>query len=457
MKFLLQTLLFFTISLTFAQDFNIPFREKEKWGYANKNGEIITKPIYDSVSIFSYRNRWEVYKNGKKGIIDSKGKELFATEYDSIIMSRHDIDYHEYQVFKNGLVGYADMYGNLILPIEYKSIAISNGESYYELPNKFFVEKYNSNFIQLIDLNKSVILDSISKIQNTYRKNYIITVKNEVGIFNTMKKEWEIKPEFKSISHFLYENYNRKKEYINYEYYGIKDNKIVLFDDLFHQFPTNKNNLIDFFIIENSEQELDEIITMSSSAPPEREIFSATNSSSDNIQQFNTRMYNTNVKIIITKEKNKFSIKTNETQSKINKKFAFEEIKLFKILNKDEYDHRFALVRTKNKWQLFNLSKNDFISKSTFETFEFNKNLNQKLILKNKSKVGIFIFAPPFYESGNYNYIYIEPNYEKFKSLESVKYKNETTNKYENFDILIFESNKKKYLIGENQVKFYKD
>ncbi len=450
-KFKVTLIVSLILNISYSQNFNIPFRAKNQWGYANAKGEIIIKPIYDSVSYDSYNFRWEIFKNGKTGIINEKGDEIFSPIYDSIYKRPVYSSYNEFEIYKNGLMGYADMYGELILPIAYKNISKADDESFNKLELKFFVEQNNTNYSQLIDETETLLLDSISNFKNIYRGNYIIHTK-KAGIFNIIEKKWKIKPEFDSIERFYYENLEPKEEYSNYNYYGIKNQKIVLFDAIFQSKETNVEHVKDLFLAPKDDD--DSVVIYDSVQDISKlEIIDVTYSNSDDLQQFNGKyQYPTHLKIIITKEKNKFSINTNEPSTKATKKHAFDAIKMFKNTNaKDEYDHRYALVKTKNKWQIFNLSTNDFVSKTTFESFEFHPKFQNILLLKNKSKVGIFKFDSDYKKD---NFFFMEPKFEKFVTLKYVKSNSE---KFKNFDIYIFESNQKLCPIGENLIPFYFD
>lgn len=79
-------LLLLCTSVGWTQDFGlVPYRVKEKWGFADSLGTIKIKPKYEDVIPFN--EGYAAYKkNGKWGFINKKGKELIAPQYDSIDM-----------------------------------------------------------------------------------------------------------------------------------------------------------------------------------------------------------------------------------------------------------------------------------------------------------------------------------------------------------------------------------
>ncbi|RZJ49013.1 MAG: WG repeat-containing protein, partial [Chryseobacterium sp.] len=120
MKILL-TVVFYSFSfLVYSQNFRVPFRSKNLWGFADQKGKIKVSPKYDSVSIDNENFRWLVYKNNKTGVIDSSGNEKLPVEYDSIERKTLHSQDNDFYIFKNKKIGYADIDGKIIFPCEYK-------------------------------------------------------------------------------------------------------------------------------------------------------------------------------------------------------------------------------------------------------------------------------------------------------------------------------------------------
>ncbi len=68
------------ISVT-AQDL-IPYRDIDKWGYANNKGEIVIAPQFEEAGEFRNQELTWVKKEGKYGYISREGKEEIKFKYD---------------------------------------------------------------------------------------------------------------------------------------------------------------------------------------------------------------------------------------------------------------------------------------------------------------------------------------------------------------------------------------
>jgi len=72
-------ILFFQIG--YSQNL-IPFRDGDKWGYANSKGEIVIKPKYQEAGEFRNKITW-VKKNDKYGYINKKGRKKTCFKFDN--------------------------------------------------------------------------------------------------------------------------------------------------------------------------------------------------------------------------------------------------------------------------------------------------------------------------------------------------------------------------------------
>ena len=61
----------------------IPYRVGDKWGYSNKDKEIVIEPKYEKADRF-YSNKAAIKLNGKFGFIDKEGNEITKIKYDSV-------------------------------------------------------------------------------------------------------------------------------------------------------------------------------------------------------------------------------------------------------------------------------------------------------------------------------------------------------------------------------------
>lgn len=441
-----------SVSFSFSQSYNVPFRKGNLWGYADKFGKIIIEPKYDSVSADYDNFRWYVFKNGKTGIINIEGIERIPVEYDSIHKQPVHSEYNEFEVYKNGQMGYTDINGKFILPVAYKSIYKADDESFNRLELKFFVQTNADEKYLLITQNKTEILKDIEDFKNIYNGYYIIQTNKKFGIYNMITKSWKINAEYDSIKRFDYKDFYRpKEEFKNIKYYGLKSGKIYLFTNSCEIVTTSFNQIEDFFNPPKMDDETDYAV-MGNLDDIKGNIVEVTGNNYVENQEYKTiDFYRTRLKIYIIKEKNKFQIKSNSLSFDSNKKFLFDEIRLLKSSQDSEYDSRFAFVRNKNKWQLFNIIKNELLSEITFDSFEFHKTFSTILLLKNKNKVGLYQLEDDRDEEVS---TAIEPLYDSF---ERFVYLSSNDRKYKSFNLFYFKKDGKLCPVGINGVKFYQD
>ena len=70
----------FLSSYSQTNDIIVPFYDNGKWGYLNKNKEIVVFPKYEEVYP-SFSNRLRIKLNGKYGYIDQKGKLVIKPKF----------------------------------------------------------------------------------------------------------------------------------------------------------------------------------------------------------------------------------------------------------------------------------------------------------------------------------------------------------------------------------------
>ena len=265
-------------------------------------------------------------------------------------------------------------------------------------------------------------------------------------------KSWKIKAEYDSIKRFDYKDfYHPKEEFKNIKYYGLKSGKIYLFTNSYEIVTTSFNQIEDFFNPPKMDDETDYAV-MGNLEDIKGNIVEVTGNNYVENQEYKTiDFYRTRLKIYIIKEKNKFQIKSNSLSFDSNKKFLFDEIRLLKSSQDSEYDSRFAFVRNKNKWQLFNIIKNELLSEITFDSFEFHKTFSTVLLLKSKNKVGLYQLEDDRDEEVS---TAIEPLYDSF---ERFVYLSSNDRKYKSFNLFYFKKDGKLCPVGINGVKFYQD
>ncbi len=92
----------------------IPYCSGNLWGYCDKNKKIIIPTIYEKVHFFDTTRRLAiVQKNGLKGCINSKGKEIVPIKYNTI-NEWHNMNNYEGEIMppKNYIIANTSLYTN---------------------------------------------------------------------------------------------------------------------------------------------------------------------------------------------------------------------------------------------------------------------------------------------------------------------------------------------------------
>lgn len=448
------TYIFLFISLySFSQEYNVPYRKGNHWGFADKNGKIKVEPRYDSINPEMNNFRWFVYQNNKVGVIDENGVEKLKPTYDSIFRKPVHSRYNEFIIYKDNLLGYSDLDGNLLIPIQYKTIRKAENDSFNKLEIKFFVQKHNETNFKLINTSETEILTNIDGFKESSNGFYIINKENKFGVYNTIKNEWKINNEYDSIKYFEYKDFHEPKEaYENIKYYGLKDNVYYLFTRDFDIIKTTVNKFEDFFNVPNMEdyEVMSSIESTESSRTFETKLVTG-ESFVENNSYKSKDFYRTRLKIEIIKYKEKYSAITNSISFDRSKSKQYDEIKLIKKTYNDTYDCMIALVKTKKKWQILDLINNEIIPDIEFEDSEFHKNFEDVLVLKYKSKMGIYRIND---DNSKESSVAINPIYD---SISSFKYIYPLDDSYKSFKVCYFIKNGKLCPVGSNGIKYYED
>ena len=130
-----------------------------KWGFIDKEGKEVAKPIYDRLSSKFEEGLVFVKKDNKYGFVNKKGKEVIKLVYDWA----GDFSEGLAKVMKNGKWGFINKTGEKVIKPIYD--AVSNfGEEIV------FVQKDDSWYI--IDLNNPTYEVSIDLQDRTIRKQF---------------------------------------------------------------------------------------------------------------------------------------------------------------------------------------------------------------------------------------------------------------------------------------------
>lgn len=130
----------------------IPSKQSNQlWGAVDIDHNIVIPYKYTNISFYSY-GYYLTELNGKKGLVDTAGKQILTTEYDVIIPLNESL----FKVFVEGKIGVVDKSNNEILPIEFNTVffkedrnafIISNNGKYsvYSIKGKKLTSSYFDN------------------------------------------------------------------------------------------------------------------------------------------------------------------------------------------------------------------------------------------------------------------------------------------------------------------------
>lgn len=183
----MRTLLTLLISACFlslqAQPNLIPYRKGNKWGYCDKNKQIIINPQYQSAGFFvliNGRKLAKVKKQGKYGFIDDKGSLFEQCNYDDI----HHLTHNLFTIKKENN-WYLKPENKAIRPTKYDSIFVYG--AYLKV-----LRKQKSGLLNV--KGKTVIPLKYDKISSTLTSNiYKLSADGKKGLFD-LKKEKLILP-----------------------------------------------------------------------------------------------------------------------------------------------------------------------------------------------------------------------------------------------------------------------
>ncbi len=170
----------------------IPFNNNGKWGYCNRNKEILIDCIYDEAG-FPYKDLVPVSKYSKIGILDLQGNQRIPFKYDRITTREKqfilDINYFNYNdgllpVCKDYKFGFINVENELAIPVIYDDVHhFSEGYAGVKESNKWhFIDK--SGIIA-----RKFYYDGIQSFKNGLAMGYINANANNFED-NTVDRPW---------------------------------------------------------------------------------------------------------------------------------------------------------------------------------------------------------------------------------------------------------------------------
>lgn len=189
------------IDTTMPYEKNVLKYEKEgKYGLIDLKGNVITKPIYDSIDGLSNKEgELLVSQNEKYGVINTKGAELINTDYDYITGDEYYTQDKKYAI--SGYIlgiktndgyryGYMNYKRKLLLKTEYNEITRLGGIGSENTDKDIFLLAKKDGQYGLIK-NKKVIIDfryqsiDYSGVNNLF----IVTRSTKMGVYNSSGKK----------------------------------------------------------------------------------------------------------------------------------------------------------------------------------------------------------------------------------------------------------------------------
>lgn len=178
------------------------FTENGKWGYIDEKGTVMIPPIYEGCCFdyiygvcsqnFSSNHYCAVKKGGKFGVIDAKGNEIIAFQYD-------DISFHSddtlFEAKSNDKWGVIDAHNNLIFPF------VFNDKYDFNLYSDCGYGKIKDVVYKLDYKTKEMIPTNNANIYGYYNDYIEVKVDGKYGFLNK-KGEMIVQPIYQNSSWF---------------------------------------------------------------------------------------------------------------------------------------------------------------------------------------------------------------------------------------------------------------
>jgi hypothetical protein len=169
---------------------------KDQFGYFDRNGCEILPVIFDSISNL-VDNTIVVKLNNKYRLFNSKGKPLIGINFDSIFFQNISYSKNAYfSVYKDGKCGLLNTKGKFILPMKYQNIGI---------PNYNLVNVRNNSKMGFLDLKGNIKISFEYEFCSPFLYGYArVSRNNKIGFIDTTGKV--IIPIIYDASSFLYDS-----------------------------------------------------------------------------------------------------------------------------------------------------------------------------------------------------------------------------------------------------------
>lgn len=464
--------------------------ELNKIGVIDSTGKILINTIYDKViSVPTYDYNYYIFKqNNQIAILDSNYKLYNNELYDSMniifigkntkhIILKKDKQFqikdlsnnliidsiNSFEEYYDGIVtfykkkkyGLFTSYNNYLLEPIYDSIIVLD----YFSDNKIVAFKKNKLF-EIQDLNHHLIIDSLSSVFKVYRELVIFKKNNKYGLFD-LDNSLLLEPKYDSIislksilddekynfSKFKYSLYFKCK---TFRYLTSDDYKDTLFVNAF------KDIYVDTILpkINSEDDEIDEKVLI-----PNESIDGISNyrKIDYDIYKYDKNRYNAGEYVINGKSyildkmhrSDAYYIADSATQqiaiyNPRKNSFVVPFSDSFKTEKHFGVIPYFYIYYINGKCGLFDYIKKNTLSEPIYDNIEY---INTDTYLTySANKIGLI-----YNNSDIEKILTFKPEYDEFEKIKNLR----NNNTY--YKLFVFKKNNRICLVGENNVKFYKD
>lgn len=206
----------------------IPYRKGDKWGFCDKQKQIMIEPIYQQVGFFNPMYGQTLAKvkiNGKYGLIDKRGKQVLPCKYEEVVQISKDF----IKVKRQGKWQLKHA-SKRTSKVSYDDIS---QEGMSDLENPYFMVKEEQQ-VSLIDARgKRIISGSYDKISITYHKQlFEVSSNGKKGMFDLTSHQLVIPAKYDNIAPFYFRT-NKGKQLL---FMVWQNQKVGVFDPIMSKF-----------------------------------------------------------------------------------------------------------------------------------------------------------------------------------------------------------------------------
>jgi hypothetical protein len=149
-------------------------------GVVDRSGRVCVQPIYFSSTLKPMYGFWQVQDSLQKvGLVDLKGDEIVAPQYDDIFLISEymKIDPNLIKVKKEGKEGFINREGTILIPLTYESLVLAgkNRIMFMQAPQQWGIMDYQSNVIaEAIFTHSTTFENGTARLQQANGETYLV-------------------------------------------------------------------------------------------------------------------------------------------------------------------------------------------------------------------------------------------------------------------------------------------